>query len=498
MKKILIAVLLFMATMTFLSGCKGNAEDNKDANVTEPTNEGVTVTVTATPAVTEVPKEVKPTSPAYTTILEGFDWGPAITKVILDIGIPLDDTTLSPDSFAVTCVKEYILDGSTEPTVIKEERKVTAVYISDVDGNIVKEGSYITIEMKVGPNLPVSSPFYSSANGLNKYADTSYIVKVTEGSLLMTPEGKTYTMKATKKEGYQGNKSLIAEDFDINGFYIKDNIPLSYASFIPETASDEQGTNPLIIWLHGSGEGGTDPSIALLGNKVVNLATEEIQSHFGETGAYILVPQTSTTWMDYNGTGTYNNEVEDSEGKSYYTEALMGLIEEYVASHPEIDKFRIYIGGCSDGGYMTMNMIMKYPEYFAAAYPICEAYSDQWISENEIRSIKNMPIWLTHAKNDSVVKIYEGTTKINDYSNALYDRLISAGATNVHYSLFDNVVDLSGKYYKDGTKDPYEYDGHYSWIYALNNQCTEEIGGTEVSLFEWMSQQNLIRKISEP
>ena len=61
--------------------------------------------------------------------------------------------------------------------------------------------------------------------------------------------------------------------------------------------------------LHGGGEGGTDPSIALMGNKAFNNASPDIQKYFG--GAYVLVPQTPGAWMhDKNG------KMQSGEGKT--------------------------------------------------------------------------------------------------------------------------------------------------------------------------------------
>lgn len=58
----------------------------------------------------------------------------------------------------------------------------------------------------------------------------------------------------------------------------------------------------------------------------------------------------------------------------------MALIQEYVAKNPDIDPNRIYIGGASNGGYMTMLMIRDYPNYFAAAFPVCEGLNDRLIN----------------------------------------------------------------------------------------------------------------------
>ena len=157
--------------------------------------------------------------------------------------------------------------------------------------------------------------------------------------------------------------------------------------------------------------------------------------------------------------------------------ALKALIDAYVAGNNDIDTNRIIIGGCSNGGYMTMNMIMTYPEYFAAAYPICEAYADEWITDDMLSKIVNMPIWFTHSKSDQ-------TVNVDNYTTATYNRLIAAGAKNVYFSLFENVSDTSGNY------PGHVYDGHYSWIYTLNNECKLDLEGKEVTIWEWIAGQS--------
>jgi len=504
-------LLITVTLLALLAGCGASQKNN-----VESTKEKAENKEKLNPDESNKVESYNLTQVKYKTVTEGFDWGPAITKVVLNIGSMVESESLSKDTFVVSSVREYHAADlenyqmEEDLTVDTEERTITDVYSSDEDGMKDSEGTYITIEMEVGPDLTAGLPFYyNMLTNQNVYVDTSYIVKLVKEDELKTKDGKAVKMEETNKAGYEGTRNLIVEEFDLTGSYTKDDISLRYASFKPETASKEEGKNPLIIWLHGAGEGGEDPTIALYGNKVVNLATEKVQSYFKETGAYVLVPQCSTMWMDYDGTATYNNTIAGSYGKSYYTETLMGLIEEYVGSNPEIDKNRIYIGGCSNGGYMTLNLIINYPDYFAAAYPICEAYSVEWLSEEKINAIKKIPIWFTHAKTDGTVPIYEGTMDydtltylfkldekgdkipLDDFTNAIYNRLEKAGASNVHYTMWDNVIDTSGKYFKKGSdSEPYEYMGHFSWIYTLNNECKEEIEGKEVTLFEWLSKQS--------
>ena len=172
-----------------------------------------------------------------------------------------------------------------------------------------------------------------------------------------------------------------------------------------------------------------------------------------------------------NGSDSYT-----SDGSSMYTESLMALIDSYVAAHDDIDPNRILIGGCSNGGYMTMNMIMTYPAYFAAAYPVCEAYTDEWITDDMLSAIQDMPIWFTHAAVDP-------TVDIASHTDATYARLVAKEAEKVYFSRFE---DVSGTL-ADGSQ--YTYNGHWSWIYTLNNECKEDINGSTVTIWQWLAEQ---------
>ncbi len=449
-------------------------------------------TVSATTATNTINVE-----PKYTTVTEGFDWGPAITKVTLNMNTELKDGTVSAKTFNVKSERKYNgidwtkLDmKSANPAYVYMDydkivdRVITAAYVSDEKGTKVAAGNYVTIEMKVGPDLTEGSPFnYDLKSGLNKYVDTSYLISLNKGETILNKDSANVSITTTTAKDKAANKTLISDDFDLSGIssYKDDkygDITLHYASYAPK---EDNKKNPLVIWLHGAGEGGTNPTIAITGNKVVNLATDKIQNIFN--GAYILAPQSDTMWMN-DGTGSYTKD-----GTSKYTKALMNLIETYVKTHPDVDTSKIYIGGCSNGGFMTMNMIMNYPKYFTAAYPVCEAYSDAWIKDDMLKGIKDMPIWFTQAATDKTVAPDKTTIPT-------YKKLIALGAKNVHFSYFDNVSDTTGLY-KDANGKTYEYNGHWSWIHTLNNESIKDfdgsnvkLNGKETTIMEWLASQS--------
>ncbi len=406
----------------------------------------------------------------------GDDWGPAVSKTIISMDKLIDAASLDANDFTVVEEKEATVDWNTGAVgLAKAARTVTNIYASDENGNEVTTSSkYVTIEMEVDPNT--GSPFiYSLSTGFNSWCDPYKLYISLADNAVVTSEGQQITSVNIKETiDVAGDEKIVPQVdgiFDINQTYTaKDGTLYNYADYRPAKDNDKHA---LVIWLHGAGEGTNkgenDSYIDLLGNEVTALVSNDFQKLFDD--AYVLVPQAPTMWMD-DGTGAYQN----GDKGSCYTESLMEMIDAYVKNNPDIDPNRVIIGGCSNGGYMTMEMILTYPDYFAAAFPICEAYQDQYITDEQIESIKDLPIWFTYAKNDGTVDptlCVEPTVK----------RLLAAGAKNVHVSAFEDVHDTTGRFTSNG--EPYQYNGHWSWIYFDNNECYDG----QLNAWEWLAKQ---------
>ncbi|MDG5856148.1 prolyl oligopeptidase family serine peptidase [Clostridium beijerinckii] len=424
---------------------------------------GANMSTSSTVDVSATSKQINEES--YRTVTETFDWGPAITKIIIYLGATVSKDSITNETFKIRVVRT---ENRIESPILGEaegECKIIKAYVSDNDGNVQFKGKYVTLELEVGPDVSLTSPInYDLTTNLNGWVNCDFTIK--QNNDIVTDSGKISGLVINKFAG--GTKKLV-DDFKI-GSATYDNITIKYVSYTPE---NDYSKKPLIIWLHGIGEGGTDGLLPISGNKAVNFASKDIQVYFN--GAYILVPQAQTFWMDgFNGFG---------DGSSKYEKALMSLIKDYVSKNSNIDTNRIYIGGDSNGGYMTMLMIRDYADYFAAAFPTCEALKDTLITDKDIEAFKKVPIWFTAAKTDT-------TVPPADYVVPTYDRLVQAGDTNVHFPFFDNVIDTTGLY-KKADNTPYEYNGHWSWIYVYNNQCSSIINGKVTTLMEWLSDQQL-------
>lgn len=416
--------------------------------------------ITLTFNMNAMAKKLFPKQSTYHSVTEICDWGAASTKVIIDLGKSATKGSLDKDTFKVFVSRS---DARLATPLLEEGyRKVTKAYISDKKGKPALIGKYATLEMEIGPDISLASPinYYEEFNAWIDYKYT-----ITQVKDIGSGPCKISGLVAKKCTGE--TKELV-DDFSI-GKAAYNDITITYADYKP--AKDHK-KNPLIIWLHGWGEGGTDATLPLSANKSVNFSTKEIQSYFG--GAYVLMPQAKTFWMDgFSGI---------ADGTSIYEKALMSFIKDYVSKNKDIDQNRIYIGGCSSGGYMTMLMIRDYTEYFAAAFPVCEGLIDVLISDADIQKMKDLPIWFVAAKTDP-------TLPPTQFSTPTYDRLINAGAKNVYYTLFDDVHDTSGLYKNpDGT--PYTYDGHFSWIYVFNNECKSKINGKTTTIMKWLASMS--------
>lgn len=423
--------------------------------------------VTETPSDSEVVETVSGSDTlkgTYSINITGEDYGCSIDKAIVTFDYVVDEVT--KDTFKVEETKKTT--DWTDPEFAEKEatfpREVTAAYLCDENGERTTEPSkYVAIEMAIDPNT--GSPLtYSPVTGFNTWCDPYYLnISLADGAALKSAGTEVtafevdvnYTSKTTDADNWK-KETKKYDEFDYN-----------IATYVPEGGSDI-----LFVWLHGAGEGGsahvgdaTNVDITLLANKVTALAGEDFQTTLG--GCSVLAPQCPTYWMD-NGSG-----VIAGERTSIYTESLVKLIDDYAE---ELGAEKIAIGGCSNGGYMTMVLAMECGDKYQAYVPICEAMADAHITDEDINVLKDLPMYFVYSEDDTIV---DPTA----YEIPTIERLTKAGAADLHVSTTEHVVDTSGQY-KDADGNPYMYQGHWSWIYFDNDETADADG---VTAFDWLA-----------
>ena len=195
------------------------------------------------------------------------------------------------------------------------------------------------------------------------------------------------------------------------------NKELNYILHVPKNTKDKK---PLIVFLHGSGEKGTDIEKVKIHGPLKYLKNHELDG-------YVLVPQCP------------ENEYWDSE-------VLYQLILK-VEKENNIDASRIYLTGLSMGGWGAWNLAFAHPEIFAALVPIA-GYVDR-IPVIENCKIASIPTRIFHGLLDDVVT-YE-------YSVWMYKKLKDC-SVDIELTLFDDAN-------HDSWSRVYDNQQIYDWMF---------------------------------
>lgn len=178
---------------------------------------------------------------------------------------------------------------------------------------------------------------------------------------------------------------------------------------------------PVVVLLHGSGECGRDNAKQLSCFAAMHttlLVDEEIPPSLW------ALPQCTpaSPWVRTIAfKPDYRQPRYPAPALRTVKEWLDGLIKEGIA-----DPDRIYIGGLSLGGFGTWDAIQRWPNYFAAAVPVCGGGS---IEEEPVKNAATTPVWAFHGSADPSVPV--------DCSRRLVSALMQSGATP-KYTEFQN------------------------------------------------------------
>lgn len=194
-------------------------------------------------------------------------------------------------------------------------------------------------------------------------------------------------------------------------------ITARYLLYLPEGYETDAGKRwPLVLFLHGAGERGSD--------------LEKVKAHgpprlvaAGKQFPFILVsPQCP-------------------EDARWSTDTLGALLDD-VRQRYRVDPDRVYVTGLSMGGYGTWAMAMAYPDRFAAIAPICGGGDPRRAAR-----IRGVPAWVFHGGKDTVVPLQQ--------SEEMVAALKAAGAPEVKLTVYPDA-------------------GHDSWTMAYDDPALYE------------------------
>ena len=152
-------------------------------------------------------------------------------------------------------------------------------------------------------------------------------------------------------------------------------VSLPTAVYLPKDYdSDPEKKWPLVIFLHGAGERGTD-----LEGVYRHGPFREIRE--GREFPFIAIAP----------------QITGQKFWACYTETLNAMLKQWLADY-RIDPARVYLTGLSMGGTGTWMWAMANPEHFAAIMPLCGT-GICWCAGN----LGKMPVWAFHGDLDTTV-----------------------------------------------------------------------------------------------
>ena len=199
---------------------------------------------------------------------------------------------------------------------------------------------------------------------------------------------------------------------------IKITAKLDYLASLPADYGQGRKRWPLVLFLHGAGESGSDLKL------VKTHGPPKIVETKGPFPFILISPQ--------------------CPGRGWNVDVLNAFLDDLVRKY-RVDKDRVYLTGLSMGGYGTWALAAAHPEKFAAIAPICGGGS-----QADASKLAKLPIWVFHGAKDPTVPIKR--------SEEMVEALKAAGA-NPKFTVYPEAG-------HDSWTATYDNPEFYQWLLA--------------------------------
>lgn len=247
-----------------------------------------------------------------------------------------------------------------------------------------------------------------------------------------------------------------AQDFNLfkKGLFIHGHDTLRYRILYP-VHYDATKLYPLVVYLHGAGFRGNDNEKQIAGDgKYYGAGRDFLRDSIrNKYPALVVFPQcpADSMWFNLPQGPPYDTTVAFNHNMNMQAlsvpERMVKLLMDSLADHKIADRKRIYIGGCSLGGFGTYDLVAHYPNYFAAAFPLCGQGNVVLLP----KIASNVPVWIFHGGIDNVINPWPDRQMIKN--------LQQAGAKNAKYTEYPDLKhDIEARVFAG--------PGLFAWLFA--------------------------------
>lgn len=204
---------------------------------------------------------------------------------------------------------------------------------------------------------------------------------------------------------------------------------------------------PLMLFLHGAGERGSDIWLVAK-HGPPKLLRGETPAAADETPEARARREAATKALAENFIVV---SPQCPAGVWWEDDAIGALLDEIAAKH-KVDGSRVYLTGLSMGGYGTWSYAMKNPGRFAAIVPICgggETGIVRRMARQRKAELTSLAVWVFHGAKDPTVLLEE--------SEQMVAALKKAGTTELQFTVYPEAK-------HDSWTETYANPELYAWL----------------------------------
>lgn len=246
------------------------------------------------------------------------------------------------------------------------------------------------------------------------------------------------TASGAVPEEFEARTVSVTED----GRAVEFSYRLMKPAAVPQAAAVEASREyPLVLFLHGAGERGTDNEKQLQYLPTWMAEPDLRKKH----PCFVLAPQcrNDSRWADFDWSD--KKSLPQKPEPTTDLAAAVAALDAVMKAEP-VNPGRVYLTGLSMGGYGAWDLAARMPERFAAMIPICGGGDEATAAR-----LKPLPIWCFHGALDEAVPVGRSRSMVE---------AVKAAGGNVKYTEYPDVK-------------------HNSWSPAYRDPAT----------LEWLFQQ---------
>jgi predicted peptidase len=284
---------------------------------------------------------------------------------------------------------------------------MTPAFAADIlEYSLVAQSDISTVGIVAAPDLPGQSEIQINNKKVPGGVTVNVDLAIGDNAIHVAVSDGRHDPRAYVVHVNRENIQPIIDKFQKLSFADPSTgITMGYRLFVPE-GCDPSKSYPLVLFLHGAGEMGSDNEIQLVANQGATAwAKPDLQAAHP---CFVLAPQCP---MDPAA-----QPAKFNHGKQGWTSLIpLGFADPYkprpeletafdmlrsVRDKYSIDGNRIYCTGLSMGGFGTWAMAIAHPDTFAALVVIAGGGDPAALA-----AVAHIPSWIFHAARDPMVSV---------------------------------------------------------------------------------------------